>query len=213
MFSIMQANADWRLFAYEDACVLLIAQHLRQACLLLLRYTGELASSTPPAHVVSDEQQRARPKHTLRTRLLDLGAEGSLPSPSSWVISHAPATLHSFEHIITNFFPADHSILLQIVAMSNVDPATVAGAILIVLDILTVASRFYLRWFIKAGFGWDDWIILIAILSGILPGALTIWGAFSTSSLHSPAHPVGLGFVSLPTYLESTYLHALGEKG
>lgn len=61
--------------------------------------------------------------------------------------------------------------------MSNADAATVAGAILVVLDIITVASRFYSRWSIKAGFGWDDWTILIAMLTGILPGALTIWGA------------------------------------
>lgn len=53
-----------------------------------------------------------------------------------------------------------------------------AGAILIVLGIVTTASRFYSRWFTKAGFGWDDWTILIAMLTGILPGALTIWGAF-----------------------------------
>lgn len=53
-----------------------------------------------------------------------------------------------------------------------------AGAILIVLGIVTTASRFYSRWSIKAGFGWDDWTILIAMLTGILPGALTIWGAY-----------------------------------
>lgn len=62
--------------------------------------------------------------------------------------------------------------------MSNEDAATVAGAILIVLDIITVATRFYSRWSTKAGFGWDDWTILTALLTGILAGALTIWGAF-----------------------------------
>lgn len=62
--------------------------------------------------------------------------------------------------------------------MKNEDAATVAGVILIVLGILTVASRFYSRWSAKAGFGWDDWTILIAMVTGILPGALTIWGAF-----------------------------------
>ena len=61
---------------------------------------------------------------------------------------------------------------------SSEDEATVAGAILIALDIITVVGRFYTRWFTKAGFGWDDWTILIALLTGILPGALTIWGAF-----------------------------------
>lgn len=62
--------------------------------------------------------------------------------------------------------------------MSAEDAATVAGAILIALDIVTVAGRFYSRWSTKAGFGWDDWTILIAMLTGILPGVLSIWGAF-----------------------------------
>lgn len=88
------------------------------------------------------------------------------------------AVFYSFEQIIPPFFSADHSILLHTVAMSSEDAATVAGGVLIVLDIITVASRFYSRWFTKAGFGWDDWTILIAMLSGILPGALTIWGAY-----------------------------------
>lgn len=60
---------------------------------------------------------------------------------------------------------------------SNEDAAQVAGILLIVLDIMTVAGRFYSRWFSKLGFGWDDWTILIALLTGIVPGALTIWGA------------------------------------
>lgn len=53
-----------------------------------------------------------------------------------------------------------------------------AGCVLIGLDIVTMAGRFYARWFTEAGFGWDDWTILIALLTGILPGALTIWCAF-----------------------------------
>ncbi|MCJ1269917.1 hypothetical protein MMC22_009810 [Lobaria immixta] len=61
--------------------------------------------------------------------------------------------------------------------MSNEDAATVAGAILIAFDIVTVASRFYSRLSTKAGFGWDDWTILIALLTGILAGALTIWAS------------------------------------
>jgi hypothetical protein len=76
------------------------------------------------------------------------------------------------------FFPADYSIPLHTMALSTEDAATVAGIILIVLDIVTVAGRFYSRWFTKAGWKWDDWTILIALLTGILPGALTIWGAF-----------------------------------
>lgn len=59
--------------------------------------------------------------------------------------------------------------------MSSEDASTVAGAIVVVLDVVTVASRFYSRWFTKAGFGWDDWTILVAMVSGILPVALNIW--------------------------------------
>jgi hypothetical protein len=64
---------------------------------------------------------------------------------------------------------------------SNEEAAQVAGILLIVLDILTVAGRFYSRWITKLGFGWDDWTILIALLTGILPGALSMWGTFSPS--------------------------------
>ncbi|KAL1857094.1 hypothetical protein Daus18300_010437 [Diaporthe australafricana] len=70
-------------------------------------------------------------------------------------------------------------------AMSNEDAATVAGIVLIVLDIITVAGRFYSRWFTKAGFRWDDWTILIALLTGIVPGILTIYA--STVSATGPA--------------------------
>ncbi|KAI0198161.1 integral membrane protein [Astrocystis sublimbata] len=69
--------------------------------------------------------------------------------------------------------------------MDNDDGSTVAGAILIVVGILTVGCRFYSRWLTKAGFKWDDWTALGAIISGILPGALTIYA--STVSSTGPA--------------------------
>ncbi|KAK4203180.1 hypothetical protein QBC40DRAFT_194690, partial [Triangularia verruculosa] len=59
--------------------------------------------------------------------------------------------------------------------MSNEDASTVAGILLIVLNVVTVAGRFYSRWFTKAGFKWDDWTILIALLASILPGVLTMY--------------------------------------
>lgn len=80
--------------------------------------------------------------------------------------------------IVHPLFPAYHSRFLHIVTMTDEDSATIAGAVLIALDIVTVAGRFYSRWFTKVGFGWDDWTILIAMLTGILPGALTIWGMY-----------------------------------
>ncbi|KAF2257577.1 hypothetical protein CC78DRAFT_210421 [Lojkania enalia] len=57
------------------------------------------------------------------------------------------------------------------------DASQVAGILLIVLDIITVAGRFYSRWITKLCFGWDDWTILIALLIGIVPGALTMWAS------------------------------------
>ena len=77
-------------------------------------------------------------------------------------------------------------ILPYTVAMGSGDAALVAGGVLIALDIVTVAGRFYARWFTKAGFKWDDWTILIAMLSGIIPGALTIWGACLCFVFHFP---------------------------
>ncbi len=53
-----------------------------------------------------------------------------------------------------------------------------AGIVLIVLDVVTVAGRFYSRWLTKAGWKWDDWTILLALVTGILPGAMSMWGAF-----------------------------------
>lgn len=64
---------------------------------------------------------------------------------------------------------------------THADSTQIAGLTLIVLDIITVASRFYSRWITKVGFGWDDWTILIALIIGIVPGVLTMWA----SSIHA----------------------------
>ncbi|KAL8900583.1 MAG: hypothetical protein Q9207_005619 [Kuettlingeria erythrocarpa] len=82
--------------------------------------------------------------------------------------------------------------------MSNEDASTVAGAILIVLGMVTLASRFYSRWFTKAGFGWDDWTILIAMLTGILPGALTIWASSVSEMGPTAASNFDLDYVFTP---------------
>lgn len=88
--------------------------------------------------------------------------------------------------------------------MSSEDGATVAGGILIVLDIVTVAGRFYSRWSSKAGFGWDDWTILIAMLTGILPAALTIWGAFFSFISPFPVPSSRIRF-RIATYIPGEY--------
>lgn len=124
--------------------------------------------------------------------------------------SHALSLPWSTRLNRSNAFPSPSQptppyILLHTFAMSNEDASTVAGAILIVLDIFAVAGRFYSRWSTKVGFGWDDWTILMALVTGILPGALTIWGTFFcfVSPLTSPAQIVGSGSVY------AAYLHVL----
>lgn len=66
-----------------------------------------------------------------------------------------------------------------------------ASIILFVLDVVTVAGRFYSRWVTNAGFGWDDWTILIATLTISLSGGLLIWGAFLCFVSPSPTFRSG----------------------
>jgi len=73
---------------------------------------------------------------------------------------------------------------------TNEEAAQIAGILLIVLDIVTVGGRFYSRWITKLGFGWDDWTILLALLTGIIPGALTMYGAYFTFLTHFHDHLV-----------------------
>jgi hypothetical protein len=87
------------------------------------------------------------------------------------------------------FQPCTRYILLHTLSMSSTEEAAqVAGILLIVLDIITVAGRFYSRWITKLGFKWDDWTILIALLAGILTGILTLWGTLFSfvSPLRNP---------------------------
>ena len=88
--------------------------------------------------------------------------------------------------------------------MDSEDAATVAGGVLIALDIITVAGRFYARWSTKAGFSWDDWTILIALLSGIIPGVLTIWGACFCFIFPFPDPCYWIGF-RIATYILGAY--------
>jgi hypothetical protein len=50
------------------------------------------------------------------------------------------------------------------------------SAIVIVLAVISVVLRFYTRLFTKAQLKADDWLILLAVLSAVLTGALSIWG-------------------------------------
>lgn len=54
--------------------------------------------------------------------------------------------------------------------------ATVVGAVVIVLAVIFVALRFYVRITTHVGLKWDDWLILIAVLLFILTAVLVVWG-------------------------------------
>ncbi|KAL1603466.1 hypothetical protein SLS60_005053 [Paraconiothyrium brasiliense] len=82
--------------------------------------------------------------------------------------------------------------------LSNEDAAQVAGILLIVLDIVTVAGRFYSRWCTKLGFGWDDWTILIALVAGIVPGALTMYASSVSSTGPAAASNFDPNYVFTP---------------
>ncbi|KAI1380125.1 hypothetical protein F4677DRAFT_405911 [Hypoxylon crocopeplum] len=59
--------------------------------------------------------------------------------------------------------------------MSDDDATTIVGALGAVLSVLSVALRFYSRHFTKTGFGWDDWLILLALLAIIATDILVLW--------------------------------------
>ncbi|PQE06685.1 integral membrane protein [Rutstroemia sp. NJR-2017a BBW] len=52
---------------------------------------------------------------------------------------------------------------------------TAVGALVIVLAVVFVALRFYARYSTKTGFGWDDWLILLALVATILTDVLVLW--------------------------------------
>lgn len=68
---------------------------------------------------------------------------------------------------------------------SNEDATTAAGATMIALSVIVVACRFYMRLKLKSGLKWDDWFILISLLSLITAGVLVVAGTFASSFLSS----------------------------
>ncbi|RYP57256.1 hypothetical protein DL769_009602 [Monosporascus sp. CRB-8-3] len=96
--------------------------------------------------------------------------------------------------------------------------ATAASGVVIVLAVLSVALRFYTRLFTKAGLKWDDWLILLAVLSAVITGVLLLWatavdpdGAWVTSNsdpsyVYTPANifHLKLAFVASILYFTIT---------
>ncbi|KAI1077954.1 hypothetical protein F5B20DRAFT_248573 [Whalleya microplaca] len=60
--------------------------------------------------------------------------------------------------------------------MSDEDPTTAVGALVAVLSVLAVGLRFYTRYSTEAGFKWDDWLILLALLAMISTDILSLYG-------------------------------------
>lgn len=58
----------------------------------------------------------------------------------------------------------------------------VASGIVTGLAAICVALRFYTRIRTKAGIGWDDRWILIALLTTLLTGGILLWGTFAHRS-------------------------------
>ena len=57
--------------------------------------------------------------------------------------------------------------------------ATLAmSSLLIGLAVVTVAFRFYIRIFTKAGLKWDDWLTFIAMIITLVTAGLLVWGMF-----------------------------------
>ena len=52
---------------------------------------------------------------------------------------------------------------------------TVASGIIILLTVICVLLRFFARIRFKAGLGWDDWWILVALLITLLTCGLLVW--------------------------------------
>jgi hypothetical protein len=60
------------------------------------------------------------------------------------------------------------------------DINTAVGAVMAVLAILSVVARFYARHLKKAGYKWDDWLILVSLLAMIGIDVLAISGSWPT---------------------------------
>lgn len=61
-------------------------------------------------------------------------------------------------------------------ASAENDTTTVVGALVAALATVSVALRFYARHSTRAGYKWDDWLILLALLTTIATDILVLWG-------------------------------------
>lgn len=66
----------------------------------------------------------------------------------------------------------------------NEDATTAAGATMVALSVIVVIFRFYTRLRLKSGLRWDDWFILISLISLITAGVLVVVGMLERFSLN-----------------------------
>ncbi|KAI1454243.1 hypothetical protein F4805DRAFT_328688 [Annulohypoxylon moriforme] len=59
--------------------------------------------------------------------------------------------------------------------MGDDNTSTIIGVLLVILALFSVIFRFYARYHTKAGFGWDDWLILLALITIIISDILVLW--------------------------------------
>ncbi|KAI0816213.1 hypothetical protein GGR55DRAFT_224927 [Xylaria sp. FL0064] len=67
--------------------------------------------------------------------------------------------------------------------MDENDTIIIVGAIVGVLALVAVILRFYVRYHRRSGFSWDDWFILISILSVIAIDAVDLYAASSNGKI------------------------------
>jgi hypothetical protein len=66
---------------------------------------------------------------------------------------------------------------------------TVTSGVITGLAVLCTALRFYVRVNLKVGIAWDDWWILVGLLSYLLAGGLLLWGKLAhMNPQYSPAN-------------------------
>jgi hypothetical protein len=65
---------------------------------------------------------------------------------------------------------------IKLEAHSSQDATLAVSALVIVLAVISVGLRFYVRVFTKSGIKSDDWFILAAVVATLATAALLLWG-------------------------------------
>ncbi|CAJ2510097.1 Uu.00g059970.m01.CDS01 [Anthostomella pinea] len=94
--------------------------------------------------------------------------------------------------------------------MNDNDTTTIVGAIVVVLAAILVALRFYSRHFTKAGFRWDDWLILLGLTATIATDVLILYASGIDPTGDEAASGVDLSHVYTPADVEYTKINFIG---